>query len=168
MSILLQSMSDYIEQTALNNNKLPAGFMVTSLVNGRTSICRDMSVLGYDGLSITHTGDIVRHRPMLLDRNTGLFDKNSVMLPFEEEGLDLVMIPSTNGGIISIPVIPFLLEIFYGLKFVSEIAEEDYCYHANNWGFNDLINSREVMYTEMEKFILYPEYFPWNAAIIDV
>ena len=176
-SELLRSITDDIERTVAKTGTIPRQFMCTTLMNGSPMICRDMSCLGYDGQSMTHRGDIIVHRPLRIDRRTGLLHPKNVSLTFEEDCLDYTTITASS-WIAPIPTIPFVLQIFYGLEFSSElIAEEycfhandftlysseliaeEYCFHANDFTLYDLVYNKVLTPVSQDKYSLYPEYF---------
>ena len=157
-SELLRSITDDIERTVAKTGTIPRQFMCTTLMNGSPMICRDMSCLGYDGQSMTHKGDIIVHRPLRIDRRTGLLHPKNVSLTFEEDCLDYTTITASS-WIAPIPTIPFVLQIFYGLEFSSELIAEEYCFHANDFTLYDLVYNKVLTSVSQDKYSLYPEYF---------
>lgn len=158
MSKLLQSLTSDIENTVMKTCTIPKQFMCTTLVNGSLLICRDMSCLGYDGQSLAHTGDIIVHRPLRVDRRTGLLHPGNVSLTFEDDSLDCTTITGPS-WMAPIPTIPFILQVFYGLEFSSELITEEYCYHADDFTLYDLVYDKVLTPVSQDKYSLYPEYF---------
>lgn len=158
MSTLLQSITNDIENVVMKTRTIPKQFMCTTLMNGSMTIYRDMSCLGYDGQSMTHRGDIIVHRPLKIDRRTGLLHSSNVSLTFEEDCLDYTTITGSS-WVSPIPTIPFMLQVFYGLEFASELITEEYCYHANDFTLYDLVYNKVLVPVAQDKYSLYPEYF---------
>ena len=158
MSKLLRSITDDIESIVAKTCTIPRQFMCTTLVNGSLSIFRDMSCLGYDGQSMTHTGDVIVHRPLSVDQHTGLLHPSSVNLTFEEDCLDYTTITGPS-WIAPVPTIPFMLQVFYGLEFASESIAEEYCYHADDFTLFDLVYNKVLVPVSLDKYSLYSEYF---------
>lgn len=158
MTILLDSISCDIESDMLSTSRLPRQFTYTRLVNGSPSICRDLSYIGYDGLSLTHTGDIIRHRPLIIDRSTGLIHANNVQHSIEESGLDFVTINTFNRQF-QLFTVELLLEVFYGLTFVSVDTKCEYLLDSNDVTSYDLIVDDVLKCVPMIDHCRYAEYF---------
>lgn len=157
-SELLRSITDDIERTVAKTGTIPRQFMCTTLVNGSLMVCRDMSCLGYDGQSMTHRGDIIVHRPLRIDRRTGLLHPGNVSLTFEDDCLDCTTITGPT-WMAPIPTIPFILQVFYGLEFSTEISMEEYCYHANEYTLYDLVSNKVLTPVSQDEYVLYSDYF---------
>ncbi len=157
-SKLLRSLTEDIERMVAGTGFVPKGFMCTTLINGSLTVYRDMSCLGYDGQSLTHRGDIIVHRPLRIDPRTKLLHPRNVSLTFEEDGLDYTTITATN-WMAPIPTIPFLLQVFFGVEFSSELTTEEYCFHANDFTVYDLVYNKVLVPVPKDKYFLYPEYF---------
>lgn len=158
MTILLNSISCDIESDMLSTGRLPRQFTYTRLVNGSASICRDLSYIGYDGLSLTHTGDIIRHRPLIVDRSTGLIHANNVQHSIEESGLDFVTVNTFNRQF-QLFTVELLLEVFYGLTFVSADTKCEYLLDSNDVTSYDLIVDDVLKCVPTINRCRYAEYF---------
>lgn len=158
MTILLDSIRCDVESDVKSFNRLPRQFTYTRLVNGTLSICRDMSCLGYDGLSLTHTGDIIRHRPLIIDRFTGLIHTNNVQHSIEENGLDLITVNTFNSQE-QLFTVQLLLQVFYGLEFVDDDTMTEYFVDSNDVTIFDLVADDVVRHIPMEHHCRYAEYF---------
>jgi hypothetical protein len=158
MTMLLDSISCDIESDMLSTSRLPRQFTYTRLVNGSASICRDLSHIGYDGLSLTHTGDIIRHRPLIIDRSTGLIHANYVQHSIEENGLDFVIVNTSNRQF-QLFTVELLLEVFYGLAFVSNETMNEYLLDSNDVTSYDLIVDDVLRCVPMTDHCRYAEYF---------
>lgn len=158
MSKLLQSLTSDIENIVMRTCTIPKQFMCTTLVNGSLSICRDLTCLGYNGQSMTHRGDIIVHRPLRIDRRTGLLHPGNVSLTFEDDHLDCTTITGPT-WMAPIPTIPFILQVFYGLEFSSEISMEEYCYHADDFTLYDLVSNKVLTPVSQDEYVLYSDYF---------
>lgn len=158
MTMLLDSISCDIESDMLSTSRLPRQFTYTRLVNGSASICRDLSYIGYDGQSMTHTGDIIRHRPLIVDRHTGLIHANNVQHSIEESGLDFVTVNTFNRQF-QLFTVELLLEVFYGLTFVSIETMNEYLLDSNDVTSYDLIVDDVLKCVPMTDHCRYAEYF---------
>lgn len=158
MTMLLDSISCDIESDMLSTSRLPRQFTYTRLVNGSASICRDLSYIGYDGLSLTHTGDIIRHRPLIVDRHTGLIHANNVQHSIEESGLDFVTVNTFNRQF-QLFTVELLLEVFYGLTFVNVDTMNEYLLDSNDVTLYDLIVDDVLKCVPMTDHCRYAEYF---------
>lgn len=158
MTMLLDSISCDIESDMLSTSRLPRQFTYTRLVNGSASICRDLSYIGYDGLSLTHTGDIIRHRPLIIDRHTGLIHANNVQHSIEESGLDFVTINTFNRQF-QLFTVELLLEVFYGLTFVNVDTKCEYLLDSNDVTSYDLIVDDVLKCVPMTDHCRYAGYF---------
>ena len=158
MTMLLDSISCDIESDMMNFGRLPRQFTYTRLVNGSASICRDLSYIGYDGLSLTHTGDIIKHRPLIVDRFTGLIHANNVQHSIEESGLDFVTVNTFNRQF-QLFTVELLLEVFYGLKFVSVDTMCEYLLDSNDVTLSYLVVDGVLGYIPLEDHRRYDEYF---------
>lgn len=158
MTILLESISCDIESDMMSTGRLPRQFTYTRLVNGSASICRDLSHIGYDGLSLTHTGDIIRHRPLIIDRFTGSIHANSVQHSIEESSLDFVTVNTFNRQF-QLFTVELLLEVFYGLTFVNSDTKCEYLLDSNDVTLSDLVVDGVLGYIPMEYHRRYDEYF---------
>lgn len=158
MTMLLDSISCNIESDMMNFGRLPRQFTYTRLVNGSASICRDLSYIGYDGLSLTHTGDIIRHRPLIVDRTTGLIRADNVQHSIDYDGLDLVRIDTVSSQLLW-STVELLLKVFYGLKFVSVDTMCEYFLDCNDVTLSDLVNEDVLRCVLMRDHCRYAEYF---------
>lgn len=158
MTMLLDSISCDIESDMLSTSRLPRQFTYTRLVNGSASICRDLSYIGYDGQSMTHTGDIIRHRPLIVDRHTGLIHANNVQHSIEESGLDFVTVNTFNRQF-QLFTVELLLEVFYGLTFVNVDTMNEYLLDSNDVTLYDLIVDDVLKCVPMTDHCRYAEYF---------
>jgi hypothetical protein len=158
MTMLLDSISCDIESDMLSTGRLPRQFTYTRLVNGSASICRDLSYIGYDGLSLTHTGDIIRHRPLIINRSTGLIHANNVQHSIEESGLDFVTVNTFNRQF-QLFTVELLLEVFYGLTFVNVDTMNEYLLDSNDVTSYDLIVDDVLKCVPVTDHCRYAEYF---------
>lgn len=158
MTMLLDSISCDIESDMMNFGRLPRQFTYTRLVNGDASICRDLSYIGFDGLSLTHTGDIIRHRPLIVDRFTGLIHANSVQHSIDYSGLDFVKVNTVYSQLLW-STVELLLKVFYGLKFVNIDTMYDYFLDCNDVTLSDLVNEDVLRCVPMRYHCRYAEYF---------
>lgn len=158
MTMLLDSISCDIESDMMNFGRLPRQFTYTRLVNGSASICRDLSHIGFDGLSLTHTGDIIRHRPLIIDRHTGLIHADNVQHSIDYDGLDLVRIDTVSSHLLW-STVELLLKVFYGLKFVNVDTKCEYLLDSNDVTLSYLVVDGVLGYIPMEDHRRYDEYF---------
>lgn len=158
MTMLLDSISCDIESDMMNFGRLPRQFTYTRLVNGSASICRDLSHIGYDSLSLTHTGDIIRHRPLIVDRFTGLIHANNVQHSIDYPGLDFVKVNTVYSQLLW-STVELLLKVFYGLKFVSVDTMCEYFLDCNSVTLSDLVKDGVLRYIPTKDYCRYAGYF---------
>lgn len=157
MTMLLESITDEIESVILSGDR-PRQTICTRLVTGSLSICRDISCIGVDGYSITHTGEVFKHKPLMIDRRTGLICPRSVNLSLVEDGMDMVTIQSGYDRSASTPTVPLLLEVFFGVEFVTVDTMLEYCRDSDDVTLTDLLNDGVLVSIPFDERCKYQDY----------
>lgn len=161
MTMLLDSISSEIESAILSGDQ-PRQTVYTRIVTGGLSICRDISCIGLDGYSITHRGEVFRHKPLMVDRHSGLICTRSVNFPLVEDGMDMVTIQSGYDRSTSTPTVSLLLEVFFGVEFVTVDTMLEYYRDSDDVTLTDLLNDGVLVSIPFEERCKYHDYVALN------